>query len=232
MRVSAATRFAHDLLLIPDVRRSWFLRIRRPENLFQPHNDTSFNRYPEALRFLRSRIDDDAGTHLMSFGCSTGDEVFTIRHYFPASTITGIDISTGNIRICRQRQRAEGDGRMQFKTAGRADAEPSESYDAVLCMAVLRHGDLSELQPQSCARHLSFAAFESTCAELAQCVRSGGYLAIEHSNFRFGDTPSADQFDVALRRPQLPVDLRTPQYDRQNQRIEPDGYRDVIFRKR
>src|SRR5580658_5426157 len=98
----SAWRLSRELLTKSAVRRSWALRLRRPPNLFQPHNDTAPDRYPEVFALLRERLGDGAERRVLSFGCSTGAETFSLRQYLPAATIIGVDISRGNIADCRR----------------------------------------------------------------------------------------------------------------------------------
>jgi hypothetical protein len=232
MSLRRVARFARDLVTEPAVRRSSWLRASRPTNLFQPYNDTSEDRYPEVFTWLQREVEDSGNVRLMSFGCSVGDEVFSLRHYFPDAHIVGIDISRGNISECRRRQQREGDERMRFLRAASSDHEPNEHYDAVLCMAVLRHGDLGHSRPSSCKDHITFEAFDMTVSQLASCLKAGGYLVIEHSNFRFSDSSCANQFDVVAKR-QLPAhDRPTPLYGPDDLLLMDQEYEEVIFRKR
>jgi hypothetical protein len=57
---------------------------------------------------------------------------------------------------------------MRFVRAGAADRQPDNHYDAILCMAVLRHGGLGVNASNSCAHLITFAAFEKTVGELAR----------------------------------------------------------------
>jgi len=224
-------RFARDLVTVPAVRRSSWLRVSRPKNLFQPYNDTSEDRYPEVFTWLQREIEDSESVRLMSFGCSVGDEVFSLRHYFPGAHIVGIDISRGNISECRRRQLRQGDQRMRFLRASSSDHEPDDHYDAVLCMAVLRYGDLGRSRPSSCKDYITFEAFDMTVGQLARCLKAGGYLVIEHSNFRFSDSSCANRFDVVAKR-KLPVRGRpTPLYGPDDLLLLDQEYEEIIFRK-
>src|SRR5579872_18256 len=98
-----ASRFAFNFLRNADFRSVALLRWRHPGNLFQPFTDTSPDRYPEVFRFVRDRIGDGSDHHILSFGCSTGDEVFTLREYFPSSSIKGIDINPRSVRVAQRR---------------------------------------------------------------------------------------------------------------------------------
>jgi len=72
-------------------RCQWLLRLTRPVNLFQPSPATQLNRYPEIFRFVRAHVGDGADVRLLSFGCSTGEEVFSLRQYFPSAGIKGLE---------------------------------------------------------------------------------------------------------------------------------------------
>jgi hypothetical protein len=219
-------------MTVPAVRRSSWLRASRPANLFQPFNDTSEDRYPEVFTWLQGEIEDSENVRLLSFGCSVGDEVFTLRNYFPNAYVVGIDISRGNISECRRRQQRQGDKRMHFVRAASGDREPNGDYDAVLCMAVFRHGNLGYSRPSSCEGHITFEAFDATVTQLARCLKVGGFLVVEHSNFRFRDSSSASQFDVVGMRHLPEYDRPTPLYGPDNLLLADQEYEEVIFRKK
>src|SRR5579872_5303591 len=50
---------------------------------FQTYNHTLPNRYPWLFQFAAESLAHDRDLNLLSFGCSRGDEVFTLRSYFP-----------------------------------------------------------------------------------------------------------------------------------------------------
>lgn len=168
------------------------LRLRPPPNLFQPYPDTVADRYPAAFEYVRATVGDGADRHLLSFGCSTGEEVFTLRDYFPAARITGIDVRPDLIAACRRRP---ADPRIAFKVAGTADAESPAGYDAIFAMAVFRHGDLHlDPPPARCDRLIRFADFDRTISGLTRCLKPGGLLVIQHAQFRVADTLAGGDF--------------------------------------
>jgi len=69
---------------------------RAPELLFQPYSTTRADRYPVIFRFVRDALGDAPSLRLLSFGCSSGEEVWTLRRYFAAAFIKGIDIDPAN----------------------------------------------------------------------------------------------------------------------------------------
>lgn len=212
-------------------RRTAFLRTTRPKNLFQPFNDTADDRYPEIFSWLAQAVEGSDRLSVLSFGCSTGAEVFSLRRYLPSADILGLDISRGNVSDCNRRLRRAPDPHIRFVHAGDTSGLDAGSLDIALCMAVFRHGGLARAGTVSCDHLISFHQFESTISDIDRCLRPGGYLAVEHSNFRFDDTSVADKYDCALTivRPQDP---KTPLFDRSNQLVPAGSYGKVIFRKR
>jgi len=232
-RALGAVRHLANVAYVPRVRRAAVLRLRRAPNCFQPHNDTAPDRYPETFALIRDLLADRDQLRILSFGCSTGDEVFTLRTYLPTAEITGLDISAGNIRDCRRRLRRSGDALVSFRRARDASGEPTGQYDAILAMAVFRHGDLAIGHPGSCAGSVTFAAFERTIAGLARTLRSGGYLVIDHSNFAFADTATGGAFEVVAVRPVTDADRAgTPQYGPDDRVVAEGAQREIVFRKR
>ncbi len=217
----------------PGYRIVWRLKHDKPENLFQPYSTTKPDRYPRIFAFVRDNLTDVDRPRLLSFGCSTGAEVFTLRQYFPDAEITGIDINPHNIAVCRKWLSRSGDNLIRFEHAGSSENEPDSYYDAVFCMAVLRHGDLgSGNDAKSCAQLIRFADFERMIAGFCRCLKPGGYLAIRHSNFRFSDTEVASGFAAVVSLSGSQLHVGTPLYDRNNQRLVDAVYDDVVFRKR
>lgn len=173
-------------------REAAVARIVRPKNLFQPYTTTSPDRYPEEFRIVRLEITADQ-PRILSFGCSSGDELLTLREYFPSARIKGIDANPLAVRTARKR--VAGAGAIEVEKGSDARGEQPASYDAVLALAVFRHGALSEAPP-SCAEYLRFADFERTVTDLAAAVKPGGVLVLRHANFRFTDCAAAAGFEL------------------------------------
>jgi SAM-dependent methyltransferase len=222
-----ALSLVYKLLFDAKFRSAWRLQRRRPDNLFQPYGDTGRDRYPRVFRFVRDALGAERPLRLLSFGCSTGEEVFALRRYFPAAFIKGIDINPGAIALAQQRR--GGDANVAFAVAGSTAAEETGSYDAIFCMAVLRHGGLTNSTLDRCDAFIRFEDFERTVADLARCLEAGGLLAVRHSNFRFGDAAAARAFECVLR---LPPNAGTPLFGRDNRHLAGALYDEVVFRKR
>ena len=219
----AIYRFAVD----PSYRAGLRLQRRHPKNLFQPFANTSADRYPAIFGFARETLGDGPALRLLSFGCSTGEEVFTLRRYFPRAFVKGIDINPANIALCEKRRAVSGDPNIVFALGDWTTAEPARNYDAIFCMAVLRHEFVA--QEERCDPYLDFADFERTVGDFARCLKPAGLLALRHCNFRFADTAVSGAFDCVMR---LPFDPPTPLFGRDNRRLQGVSYNEVVFRKR
>jgi SAM-dependent methyltransferase len=212
-----------------DSRNSALLQLRQPKGLFQPYRTTSNDRYPEIFKFVREQIGDGTDLRILSVGCSTGEEVFSLRGYFSQATIVGLDINPLNIAACRSKLRKSGDARIHFSVAGSSQDQPDASYDAIFAMAVFRHGKLSHPPvPPRCDDRIRFSDFETSVADLARTLKPGGLLVIHHAMFRFEDTLVAAGFRTTLR---ADNDEDTPVYDRDNCLMDAVDSFGVVFQK-
>ncbi|MDE2595729.1 MAG: methyltransferase [Sphingomonadales bacterium] len=214
------------VLLDPELRTIHRLKRGAP-GLLQPWTETREDRYPEVFDALAERLAGLAAPRILSFGCSTGAELRALRRRMPQARITGIDI---NPRALAAARKAGADPLTRLVLADRPD--PAERYDAVLALAVLRHGDLEAFRPASSAAVLPFARFAGTVALLDGVLEPGGWLAIWNAHFRFADTPTALNYtaDPLRQANATPQDLLYGPDDRRIVGAAP--YADVLFRKR
>ena len=222
-------RFIYRLLRGVESRNTALLLLRPPKGLYQPYGTTSFDRYPETFQYVRDQLADRQPARILSFGCSTGEEVFSLRRYFPEATIVGLDINPFNIGICRIRCLRTRDERIHFAVANSTAGEADASFDAIFAMAVFRHGDLNTPSPPiRCDHRIRFAGFEQSMADLARVLKPSGLLVVQHAMFRFHDTRLASRFETLLT---TKLDGNGPIYGRNDCLLADVGYDDVVFRK-
>jgi SAM-dependent methyltransferase len=214
----------------PQLRDTFRLQRDQNSGLLQPSSKTSPDRYPNLFAFVQDWLKDTICPSILSYGCSTGDEVFSLRHYFPKGRIKGIDINTASIKTCFKRLEQAPDVNILFGCAASPKEEPTEHYDAIFCMAVLRHGALQEHCPDRCDPHIRFDDVAALVSDLARCLKPGGLFITQNSHFRFADLPVAAQFDAVWsdHRSQM---ANYPLYGPDNVRLDIQPYRDAVFRK-
>lgn len=207
-------------------------RLRRPvAGRFQPYAYTEPDRYPWLFDFARSALQDLPAPRLLSFGCSRGDEAFSLRRYLPSAEIKGVDIDPANIALCIARSQREDGGLIDFEVAASMAAERSAHYDAIFCLAVLCHGDLTVTGARRCDPLMRFEDFERTVAGFARCLKPGGLLFLHTTSFRFSDTAVAAGFEPVLEA--QPEEMAPdPLFDASNRLIRGQRYYPVGFRKR
>lgn len=210
-------------------RNMAWLRLTRPRGVFQPNNDTGADRYPAIFRFVQSELGAERDVRLLSFGCSTGEEVFSLRHYFPRAVVKGIDINRLNIATCRRR--SAHDSGISFETAAGTAREPAAVYDAIFCMAVLRHGQLGLPGVTRCDHLIRFEDFAGVVQDFGRCLKPGGLLVIRHSNFRLADAPAGAGFKTILN-VEIPQPERLPLFGPDNRLLSGVSYPDTVFRKK
>jgi 2-polyprenyl-3-methyl-5-hydroxy-6-metoxy-1,4-benzoquinol methylase len=228
-RLYRALRFVWHCTADRTFRYDQLMRLRRPRNMFQYRSLTSMNRYPGIFAFLQKHLATVERPRLLSFGCATGEEVFTLRRYFPRAELKGIDINAQNILACRAYLARNPDAGITFAQQDSAAGEEPESYDAILCLAVFQHQSLQDPAILSCERYIRFEAFEATLVGLARCLKTGGFLALRHMDFQFLDTACSAGFRAVHRI--MPGGASHPRFDRHNRRLSDAPDSDVVFQK-
>lgn len=207
----------------PALREIAALEARYGERLLQPYGDTAEERYPQLFDALAERLAPFPAPRVLSFGCSSGAELRALRRRLPGARLTGVDLNTRLIAAARS---ADRDSRYLV-----ADAPPpDERFDAVLAMAVLRHGQLEGTRPDNCSAILPFVRVAETLQRLDAALEPGGYLAIWHAHFRFADSSLAPRYTADPLRI-ADAGAQDLLYGPDNRRLDCAPYREILFRK-
>jgi 2-polyprenyl-3-methyl-5-hydroxy-6-metoxy-1,4-benzoquinol methylase len=226
-----AARLVWRLLCDPSFRSMMRLIWWPKRGAFQPFNDTQPDRYPVIFKFVADQLGSGRPFDILSFGCATGEEVFSLRRYFPLARIKGLDINPGNIAAARARLAAAPDDGLSFAVAASTADEPAASYDAIFCMAVLRHGRLGEPGVERCDHLLRFEDVARAVGDFHRCLKPGGLLIVRHSNFRLRDIPAGAHFETVLSVP-MRGGKKTPIFGPDNRLMPGVEDPEAVFRKR
>lgn len=168
-------------------------RLFRPGSLHLTCNYTKMDRYPEIFGQARDHFAGRPNSELklLSFGCSTGEEAFSLRDYFPEAEIVGVDISEWNLKKARSQNK---DRRTRFLFSDDETLDKEGPFDAVFAMAVLlRIAHRMEPAPSS-EDVYPLEKFDEQVRQLDATLKVGGLLVIYHTNYHLRDTSIYERY--------------------------------------
>lgn len=181
---------------------------------------TSEERYPE-LFDLAAELAPDA-KRILSFGCSTGEELTAIRRRFPEAEIIGAEINSRSRRIAARR--VARDNRALVVEPRGIDGR----FDVIFALAVLQREPhrIAELAVEDLQRYYPFERFDAAVVELVGRLRTGGLLCIFHSQYLTEHSSAAGALAAIENSPAMP----RPVFGRDGHRLK-GAMGSTIFRK-
>lgn len=196
----------------------------------QVRTNTCYDRYPVLFQQLQECCSDDLNSHpILSYGCSTGEECFTLREkYFEKSPIVGVDINKENLQIAKNKNASN--SRIQFLFSNQSNLLAKAPYSAILCMSVLCRWPESE-NIEDISELYSFTKFEEKLNELHALLAVGGALVIYNASFRFVDTFLYEKYKV-FRNDGVNIESDfVHKFDTKNKKLITQHYPEWIFIK-
>ncbi len=186
-KIRASPHPVAQFLTDPQYRWKLWARTFNPPDVHQVAARTRLDRYPEIFAACRDHFGENASVKLLSFGCSTGEEVITLRRYLPAATIVGSEINARSLAACRQ---LTVDDRITFVRSDAANISAHAPYDAIFCMAVLQRDPQLVVRENitSLRKTYPFEKFDRQVAELDRWVKPGGILILHHTHYLLADS--------------------------------------------
>ena len=174
---------------LPRLARRWSELVTRLTSAGRIHQDNSLtwqDRYPKLFGAARVLLADSPTLRILSFGCSSGEEVLTLRRYFPAARIIGAEINRHLLRACR---RLPTDKAIKFIPSSEHSLRAQGPYDAIFCMAVLtrRPHLIQQGLVHDISRIYPFGTFAREIRNLTSLLNAGGLLVVEHTLYRVED---------------------------------------------
>ena len=197
------------LLRTADGRALLWTRLRHRRGLHQTAPYTWLNRYPR-LFDLAAKLLPNA-QRILSFGCSIGAELISLRRRFPNAEIVGAEINPRTRALAEQRVAAD----------PRIIVVPPESiagrFDLVFALSVLQrdpHGLKNEMEGRHLAARYPFARFEAGVRDLTALLRRGGFLVVANTLYRVEDSSAAAELEPLAASPRMARVMLTPEGER------------------
>lgn len=212
---------AAALLRTAEGRARLWTRLTHRRELHQTAPYTWLNRYP-VLFDLAAELMPDA-RRILSFGCSIGEELVSLRCRFADAEIVGAEINARSRAIARRRVAADP------RTMVIAPESITGSFDLVFALSVLQR-DPRGLKNEMAAKHLAarypFARFDAGVRGLVARLRPAGYLIVANALYRVEDSSAAVELEPIAGSPRVNRVLLTP-----DGRRLADAVARTVFRK-
>jgi hypothetical protein len=215
------------LLTNARLRAELFAKWRKKSNHYQISTYTISDRYPLIFKECSNYLKQIESPQIISFGCSTGEEVRTIGKYIPNAIIYGIDINKWCIKQCIK-QNITATHFFYHRTS--KEFETLQNVDAIFCMAVFQKTDDRIPGKKTDNKFFTFQSFEKEIILLDYKLKKDGLLIIDFSDFNFTDTVVSKKY--------VPLDFaknrllrRSPLFDKNNKKVADEKYLYRVFVK-
>ncbi|SMG42239.1 Methyltransferase domain-containing protein [Marivirga sericea] len=193
-----------NIKLLPDFLKNhfqyWMNIILKQKRTFykdqhQLTSTTKYNRYPKIFSAMQEYVTrhwPEQEIKILSYGCSEGEECFSVNEYLKESSILGVDINKSNLLKAKKKNDTKN---IKFAESTHSNIETGGKYHAILCMSVLcRWEDTKDMN--NCEKIYPFRKFEETVSFLSDQLLENGILIIYNSNFMFEQTEVGKEFKI------------------------------------
>lgn len=190
-------------------------------------NFTIPNRYPDLFKMAQKHFATIDKPKLLSYGCSTGEEIASLKSYLPNSICVGVDI---NAWCISQAEKKYGQSDVQFLHSLSLEFELMTDFDVIFCLAVFQNPKNRHEKERNVSAY-PFAQFEAQLMDLDKKLKSGGLLFLDHYDFNFFETCLMPHYKIyAVAQNQIKRDR--PLFNKYNQKIAETQNSFRVFQKK
>ena len=182
---------------------------------FQGETASFEDRYPELFTACKARLEPLPSPRILSFGCSTGEEAFSLARYLPNAAIVGVEINPWCLKQCLARNSNQ---RIRFLHRNAKEFSSMEGFDAIFCMAVFQRTEHRTERLSPLQTGFTFERFESEIRFLDEKLKPGGVLFLDESDYAFELTETGRNY-TPLDFPGSKVLRKRPVFDRDGRRV-------------
>jgi SAM-dependent methyltransferase len=211
-----------------EFRSILLLQVFSSRSVHQTTPLTYMDRYPKIFSACRDYFEDKQDIKILSFGCSTGEEVLTLRRYFPNAQIVGADINKRSLDICRK---LPVDNKITFVQSTISEIKKYGDFDAIFCMAVLQRKPhyIAANGISSLKKIYPFEKFEKQIRKLDGILKKDGLLVVHYTQYSLLDTSVASRYEVFGDYNQN--DYQSPVFNKDSELIKNSPPQNTIFIK-
>ena len=212
----------------PGFRSAVFTQLFQAKHVHQTTPLTAMDRYPIIFNACRDYFEGKENLKILSYGCSTGEEVVTLRNYFPNATIIGAEINKRSLAACKKRQTDE---KISFVYSRIDEIRKHGPFDAIFCMAVLQRKPhhMAETGISSLKKIYPFEKFEHTIMELDDLLQPNGLMVVHFTQYDLLDTAVASKYEAFG--PYTQHDYKSPVFDKNSEVRRNPAPQKIIFKK-
>lgn len=177
---------------------------------------TTSDRYPLLFKECAGYLSLISNPKILSFGCSTGEEVNSIGQYLPNANIMGVDINIWCLKQCRKKYKNK---KISFVHRFSDKFKNASGFDAIFCMAVFQRTGNRTNSDNSAAVGFRFDQFDQEINLLDGKLKSGGLLIIDQSDFSFTDTVCSEKYTPLVSFEHNRIVRNRPLFDKNNRKI-------------
>lgn len=144
----------------------------------QLSHQTKTNRFPKIFKSVVGFQPNP--TRILSFGCSTGEECFTLADLYPKAEIIGVDLDRWSI------EKAKTKNKFKERVGFMENLDEAGKFDIIFCLMVL----FSIYSP------VSFKDFSDTIERLSSHLNYGGLLVMYTGQHDVMATTSRDKYSA------------------------------------
>lgn len=189
----------------------------------QSTTTTRYNRYPNIF-YTCTQLIKKQHIDILSFGCSTGEEIITLKNiYFPSANIYGVDINNQILTECAKKVNKK------YLFTQEQFLLTKQTFDIIFAMSCLCKWEETESVEDSSELY-PFHVFESGVKMLHNKLNTNGLLVIYNANYMFEDTCVAENYRKISRKCIKESGI-VHKFDKHNKKMHNINHNGVIFRK-
>jgi trans-aconitate methyltransferase len=162
--------------------------------MIQTSAATARNRYPKLFEIASKELKETHKPNILSFGCSTGEEVLSIKEYIPNADIVGVDINHRSLAKAHKRDVSH---QHEFFHYNNDEWQKENHYDCIMALAVFQRSEHREKGRIQSLSSFQFQQFSILISRLDKFLKKDGILILDNADYSFKDLELSKKYVVS-----------------------------------